>query len=70
MNIHEAAKHAVESGKFIKRQSMIWMRSKLKLTNTSELCCIIVSEKEERRPYRRWEPSCEDLIADDWIVTD
>lgn len=65
MNIQQAAKKAVAADAFIARSW--WMgHFQVKPTNQPE-CCIAYAKGQLPRP--RWEPSAEDLLADDWEVT-
>lgn len=75
MYIDQAAKMAALEGKCMTRKSVMeetgGMMLNVKPTNTSE-CCILI-ERTNRRPggsARWWNPTLEDLTADDWIVID
>lgn len=70
MNIQEATKQAIAEGKQITRINAWWGGGengiKIRPTNTHE-CCIVSNAKKEAP---RWNPQAEDLIADDWVVTE
>ena len=70
MNIQEATKQAIAEGKQITRINAWWgggeNEIKIRPTNTYE-CCIVSNAKKEAP---RWNPQAEDLIADDWVVTE
>lgn len=75
MYIHEAINNRTKDKPFITRMS--WLEdygshadlgTKLLPTNTPD-CCIIET-KLSKNPCRGWQPMAEDLVADDWIVTD
>lgn len=75
MHIHEAAEMAASKGKCMTRKSVMEETNgkllNVKPTNTSE-CCILI-DRTKRRPggsARWWNPTLEDLTADDWIVID
>lgn len=73
MVINEAAVLAAEEGKCMTRRSVRIETGgnlmNIKPTNSSE-CCAIVSRKNERPSCRFWNPTLDDLTADDWIVVD
>ncbi len=68
MNIIEATKQALPQGKGITRK--IWDRQHLLMaifpTNTSECC--IASTLGNHLPKPRWNPTADDLLAEDWKV--
>jgi len=69
MNIRKAIKEAHKSQKGITR--MKWMPNGFTLipTNTS-YCFIAVTERSKvTRVGKRWNPTAEDILATDWIVT-
>lgn len=70
MNIQEATKQAVAEGKQITRINAWWGGGengiKILPTNTDECCIVSIAKKEAPR----WNPQAEDLIADDWAVTE
>lgn len=70
MGIQEAVKHAVEKNGYIRRKDLnnmgMWSDTLIRPTNSYD-CCIILSKKENRQS-RCWNPTADDLIADDWEV--
>lgn len=66
MNIQDAIKEADKQGKGIAREEWGLRPESIFPTNTIQ-CCILVSFKGDSiKP--RWNPSKDDLVADDWIV--
>lgn len=67
MNIIEATTQALEKGCYISR--IVW-EDRLKLKPT-KLCYEVADSfnDEEKRP-RFWDSRTEDILADDWILTD
>ncbi|QSB51254.1 Thoeris anti-defense Tad2 family protein [Leuconostoc falkenbergense] len=67
MNIVEATKNALKSGRGITRHKIkqddynVWFLP----TKTSLGYLIIISDREI---YALWQPSAEDITADDWFV--
>ncbi|WP_273713115.1 Thoeris anti-defense Tad2 family protein [Leuconostoc mesenteroides] len=67
MNIVEATKNALKSGRGITRHKIkqdgydVWFLP----TKTSLGYLIIISDREI---YSLWQPSAEDITADDWFV--
>ncbi len=77
MDIIEATRIAVKSGKWIARNVKgvsPWNCVQIKPTNTSDGCIVKPRKELKHRdgvlPRRGWQPSADDLIADDWIVID
>lgn len=76
MYIHEAVKQAIEKEKFIEREafenSTAYRKIKIKPTNSSATCMIYAFEKngEEIHHCKDWNPTAEDLAADDWKLVD
>lgn len=68
MNIVEATKAALKENKCIKRKRY---RNKVIImpTKSSSYHCVLIFPKMEKM-YPRWNPSADDLIAEDWIVTE
>lgn len=65
MFIHEAVKEAMEKGKLIYRRPYpFW---KMEPTNTSDC---IMTHAEDKAPCRCWNPQADDLMADDWEITE
>lgn len=73
MYIHEAVKQALTENKYIRRKSInsgrIESQVIIKPTNSYICCVILIIGKEETRQSGYWEPTADDLIADDWEVT-
>ena len=65
MNIQEATQEAVQKGAKIKRAHFGWKRASIRPTDTPMCCYVFI---EDKAPCRGWQPSAEDLMADDWIV--
>lgn len=73
MYIHEAVKEAMENGKMIYRVSTMQTNGArhgaIKPTNTYDECILIVMEDgEPKRSCRAWNPTADDLMADDWEI--
>lgn len=71
MNIQEAVKTAMEKDGCIRRKKinsgMICSNTMIKPTNSYD-CCILVIKGKENRQSRFWNPTADDLVADDWEV--
>lgn len=68
MNIQEATKAAMNKGIAMKRINEESTANILP-TNLGNYQCLIVSEVykgNEQTAYARWQPSADDLLADDW----
>lgn len=73
MNIQEAVKQALEDNKVIYRESAKGecadIYAVIKPTNSYDTCLLIVkSGKGDKKSCRHWNPTADDLIADDWKV--
>lgn len=68
MNIQEAVRESLESKKMIARKSISQVA--FIPTNNPIFLVVIVDKKNRRLPGKGWQPSAQDLIADDWYVTD
>ncbi len=68
MNIQEAVKESQSKNKMIARKSI----SYLAFIPTNDVInrVMIVDIKNRRLPGKGWQPDANDLIADDWYVTD
>ena len=68
MFIHEAILNTSEKKPYISRENEEWQEAAIKIwpTNTAE-CCVIMSQVS--RSMRGWEPSKDDLLANDWVST-
>lgn len=67
MNIQEAAKIAHQQGTGIFRKGWPFLVYILP-TNTAACCLIVKARHSERKAVLRWEPTLNDLTADDWQV--
>ena len=67
MNIQEATKLAMEKGISIRRDQDVYG---ILPTNLQRYQCLVVSRHYKKRQTAggRWQPSADDLIADDWIL--
>lgn len=66
MNIHEATMIALEDGKFIARTNF---KDHAKIQPTNGIGgCILSMVDNSKEPRGGWQPSADDLIADDWTV--
>lgn len=73
MHIHEAVKKAVEEDKLIARKAFAGsdddVYAAIRVSNSYETCRIVVIDGNQiTRTCRCWNPSQDDLTADDWIV--
>lgn len=68
MTIIEAIKSTTENRPSITRTAWAEMQVKIRPTNTPD-CCII-SSLSGSNPRRGWQPTAEDLTAEDWITTE
>ena len=64
MNIQTAVAVAMSLGRHISRPG--WPTA-IEPTNT-DACCIIHMKDGSKLPGPRWNPTAEDLVADDWMV--
>jgi hypothetical protein len=67
MNIQEATKLAMENGTAIRRVSEPEETGILP-TNLSTYQCMVVRDvfRKGQKAYARWQPSADDLLANDW----
>lgn len=73
MNIQEAVKNALEGNMTIYRESAKGecedIYAVIKPTNTYDTCLLVVKTIEgDKKSCRSWNPTADDLIADDWEV--
>lgn len=73
MNIQEAVKKAMEENRLIARSSARVKESDvyaaIKPSNTYDACLLVVIiEGKPERACRCWNPTADDLMADDWTV--
>ncbi|MCT2909277.1 DUF2829 domain-containing protein [Schleiferilactobacillus harbinensis] len=66
MSIQDAVTAALEQGKGITRKS--WMPRPIYLIPTNTTACLIIVIPDDHRTAPRWEPSAEDLTANDWLI--
>lgn len=74
MKISEAVKMATDRGACIARGSVYEEDQKglvrIFPTNSYECCVLICSDGKRDRKGRCWNPTVDDLLADDWIIVD
>lgn len=78
MVISEAVKQAMENGNYIKRETvegiyaLSFHQTKIKPTNSYGFCIVYTFDQKgnEIHHCKNWNPSAEDLMADDWVLTD
>ncbi|PMD71464.1 Thoeris anti-defense Tad2 family protein [Companilactobacillus nuruki] len=68
MNIRKAIIKARAKQKGITRQKWMPYAATIIPTNTSS-CFILVPFDEDDRIGRRWNPTAEDILANDWQIT-
>lgn len=73
MHINEAVKKALESKGFIYRETELKKFSKnyaiVQPTNSYEACILIICKNSKAECGSRcWNPTADDLMADDWTV--
>lgn len=73
MHIHEAVRMAMEEDNLIIRSSAKIEESTryaaIKPTNTYDTCVLVViADKKQKEACRCWNPTADDLMADDWAV--
>ncbi|MFT8860897.1 MW1434 family type I TA system toxin [Schleiferilactobacillus harbinensis] len=66
MNIQDAVTAALEQGKGITRKS--WMPRPIYLIPTNTTVRFVIVLPNNDKPAPRWEPSADDLVANDWII--
>ncbi len=78
MKICEAVKEAMEKDKYIQREIVDGAvgyslhQTKIKPTNSYGACIIYTFDKKgnEINHCKNWNPSADDLMAGDWVLTD
>ena len=65
MTISEAVARALKENKSITRSSLQDLGFEVLPTDSSD-CCYIVSTDKKQKPARCWNPTANDLVADDW----
>lgn len=68
MNIQEAVNEGLRHKKLIARKSITYLA--FMPTNDVFNRMMLVDIKNRRLPGKGWQPDANDLIADDWYVTD
>lgn len=66
MKISEAVEKALKNNTPIVRKELPY-GTKIYPTNSSD-CCFVLSDDKSRQPVRCWNPTANDLVADDWEV--
>ena len=68
MNIQDAVKESLNTKKMIARK---YYGEDVKFIPTNDCYNLVAlfSNKKGRLPGRGWQPSADDLIADDWYIT-
>lgn len=76
MYIHEAAEKALKEGSYIVRRQiengLSYFPTKIKFIRVRESCMVCVFNNKgeyETTQRRKWTPSADDLMADDWDVS-
>lgn len=67
MNINEAVKESLITKRAISRRVY---ENRIFLIPTNDSNSLVALCSEKRLPCRGWQPFADDLIADDWYVTD
>lgn len=67
MDIVQAVELALKKDLFIRRKSTLFSGTRIKPTNTYDACLVLV-DGEIKRQSRFWNPTADDLVADDWEV--
>lgn len=75
MFIHEAVELSLKSGRHIRRREWVakngWQEFRVLPTNDQDRCIPSLWEYgNEVSRLRNWNPSADDLIADDWQLAD
>ena len=76
MYIHEAIAKAVKEEKYIERKKFenetAYRKLKIKPTNSSAHCMAYTFDQNEIEVHhcKNWNPSAEDLMANDWELSD
>lgn len=76
MNIVEAVKSAIESGCYITRASIddekAFHRTRIKPTNSYGNCIAYTFDQNGNQVHhcKNWNPSADDLMSEDWILSD
>lgn len=69
MKIYEAVEKALKEKKPITRMGLRDFGFSIFPTDSSD-CCYLIPKDEKQQPARCWNPTANDLLADDWeLVT-
>ena len=72
MNIQEATKKALKNNTEMYRKTVkntdCGVYALVKPTNSYDACLLIVNTNGEKKSCRNWNPTADDLMADDWEV--
>ena len=72
MNIREATRTALDNDTEMYRESVMTSDSNtyatIKPTNSYDSCLLIVNRGDKKESCRNWNPTADDLMADDWEV--
>ena len=69
MNIQEAVKESLKQNKIMSRKKYQGHIGFIPTDDAFKMI-MIVDLKRKRPPGKRWQPISEDLMADDWYITD
>ena len=75
MYIHEAIKARTEEKPYITRESWnystsVWYNAAIKIMPTNTPDCCVIDSFATKNPGCRWNPTADDLTADDWVTTE
>ena len=70
MFINEAVSLALAKHCCIKRTTHHWTPLKVMPSNSLNQCLLVIQTKPDAEAKRvpRWNPSADDLLADDWVI--
>lgn len=67
MKIQEAIERAIEEGKYI---TMEWAKNYIKIKPEMHGPMPIIIKCGEQPPGKGWQPTAEQILSDEWIVTE
>ena len=67
MRIQEAIKIAIKEGKYI---TMELHKGKIKIKPEMYIPMPVISENSEQPPGKGWQPTAEQILSEEWIVTE
>ena len=70
MNIQEAVKESLKIKKMFTRKSLENYIGFIPTNDPYMLVMLVDMQNKSRLPCRGWQPTADDLIRDDWYVTD